>query len=287
MALRKSGTKKTVKSNDKQFTLDMVIVKKPTVKKTAAKKPTTKKPTAAKKTTVKKTVTKKPTIKKTTATKKPTVKKTTAAKKTTVKKPTAKFSCKLYVDGIFEKSFKADSYDEIEREKRIAYQETGADEVEVKVESQEFTNTKKSLVGRKPVIKKSSDSSSSVKKPTARRIDPNKIVEYKVENEDYDIFGKGIKSVEKARVIAAYHCDEDDTMYITGYNANHDEIYLETLVWFNDSSDLGFYCERIINNNTKDEYMEYCRIDPKTGKIINARNYYRDYVPATYPYRLK
>ncbi len=294
MVSRKSGTKKTVKSTGKQFTLDMVVAKKPTVKKTAAKKPTTKKPTAVKKstavkkTTVKKTATKKPTIKKTTVKKttavKPTAKKTTAVKKSTTPKKstakkTAKYNCKLYVDGIFEKSFKADSYDEIEREKRIAYQETGADEVEVKVESSEFANVKKSLVGRKPVIKKPNDDYYIVRQPT-KRFNPKKIVEYEVENDDHT-FGENIKSIEKARMIAAYYCGEGDIMYIIGYNAIHDDIYIERLKWsinYATNTVSGFYCERTIGHNTDDdEYEEYCKIDPKTGKIIDTRSWYSEH----------
>lgn len=296
MVSRKSGTKKTVKSTGKQFTLDMVVAKKPTVKKTAAKKPTTKKPTAVKKstavkkTTVKKTATKKPTIKKTTVKKttavKPTAKKTTAVKKSTTPKKstakkTAKYNCKLYVDGIFEKSFKADSYDEIEREKRIAYQETGADEVEVRVESKEFANAKKSVVGRKPVIKKPNDSYYIVRQPT-KRTNLTKIIGYTVRNGDWDTFGENIKSIEKARVIAAYHCDEGERIYIFGVNAIHDEIYCEELRWVynqtvNDYSDLGFYCERTTNYRMDNEDTEYYKIDPKTGKIIDTKYSYRRY----------
>lgn len=302
MVSRKSGTKKTVKSTGKQFTLDMVVAKKPTVKKTAAKKPTTKKPTTVKKTTVKKTTAKKPTVKKTAATKKtvatkkstttkkptvkkttavkPTVKKTTAPKKPTVKK-TAKYHCKLYVDGIFEKSFEADSYDEIEREKRIAYDETGADEVEVRVESKEFANAKKSVVGRKPVIKKPNDSYYIVRQPT-KRTNLTKIIGYTVRNGDWDTFGENIKSIEKARVIAAYHCDEGERIYIFGVNAIHDEIYCEELRWVynqtvNDYSDLGFYCERTTNYRMDNEDTEYYKIDPKTGKIIDTKYSYRRY----------
>lgn len=182
MVSRKSGTKKTVKGKGKQFTLDMVIAKKPTIKKTAAKKPTTKKPIAVKKTTVKKTATKKPTVKKSTA-----------------------------------------------------------------------------------------------MKPTAM-----KIVSYDVED-NYDFDRSGIKSLEKARVIAANHCDYGKVMDIIGYNADHDMRYFETLMWddptgkYKNPNYFDCYIVRRIDYLTANEHREYCKIDPKTGKIIDIKDSYRKY----------